>query len=204
MLQPLARERGAPGRASDQKSARAAVAGGPHEIADPLEAEHRVVDVERHHADAVIRIGGRGRDPGAQAPRLVDALLENLPLLVLAIEHELIGVLRRVELAHRGIDADLAEHAFHAEGARLVGNDRHDVLADVLVPDQRGEDPHQRHGGGDLAVLRSLEQRAEGLERRHLAAAAPPSCARADSRRAPRGAPAGSASPRCRAPACGT
>jgi hypothetical protein len=40
------------------------------------------------------------------------------------------------------------------------------VLADVLVPSQSGEDAHQRHGGRDLAVLRALEQCAEGFERR--------------------------------------
>ena len=77
------------------------------------------------------------------AARLIDALLENLALLVLAIEHELVGVLRRVQLAHRGIDADLPEHSLHAEGSRFVGDDGHDVLADVLVLDQDSQHPHQ-------------------------------------------------------------
>ncbi len=40
---------------------------------------------------------------------------------------------RFVKLAGVGVDADLAEHAFHAERARFVGHDRHDVLADLLV-----------------------------------------------------------------------
>ena len=71
------------------------------------------------------------------APGLVDALLQHLALLVLAVEHELLGVLGRVELADLAEDPQLAEHALHAERARLVGHDRHDVAADALVAQQR-------------------------------------------------------------------
>src|SRR5437660_7412464 len=39
-------------------------------------AEHRVEDVERHHVDAVVAVGGAGRHPRAQRSRLVDAFLE--------------------------------------------------------------------------------------------------------------------------------
>jgi hypothetical protein len=57
----------------------ARVAGQPGEVADPLEAEHRVVDVERHRVEAVGGVGGAGRDEGAHGARLGDALLEDLP-----------------------------------------------------------------------------------------------------------------------------
>src|SRR5207244_1251086 len=90
------------------------------------------------------------------------ALLEDLALLVLAVEHHLVLVDRLVLLTLGGIDAELAEHAFHAEGARLVRHDRHDVSSDLLVADQRGERAHERHRGRDLAALaRALEQLLE-------------------------------------------
>jgi hypothetical protein len=44
----------------------------------------------------------------------------------------LVGIDRLVQLTRVGVDADLAEHAFHAEGARLVRHDGHDVLAESL------------------------------------------------------------------------
>src|SRR4029077_15992014 len=114
MLEALARERRAPGRAADQKAARLHVAAGPGEVADPLETEHRVIDIERNHLHAVRRVRRRGRDPRAIRAALVDAFLEDLALLVLAVERELVGVLRRVQLADGRIDADLAEQTFHA------------------------------------------------------------------------------------------
>src|SRR6185436_11554365 len=53
VLQALARERGAPGSAADEKTPRARIARGPDQVADALEAEHRVVDVERKHRGAM-------------------------------------------------------------------------------------------------------------------------------------------------------
>src|SRR5205807_9970343 len=78
-------------------------------------------------------------------------------LLVLAVGHERLRILRRVQLADRGIDADLAEQSLHAEGARFVRHDRHDVATDVLVLEQNGERPHERHGGRGLALAGPLE-----------------------------------------------
>ena len=120
VLQALAVERRAPGGAAEQEPAGAQVAGGPGEVADALEPEHRVVDVERDHRDVA---GGvrRGRgDPRRHRAQLVDALLQQLAVLVLLVEHQLAGVLGRVELPDPGEDPELAEHALHAERARLV------------------------------------------------------------------------------------
>src|SRR5690606_25059764 len=128
MLQALARERRASGGAADQETARLNVARGPDEIADALEPEHGVIQIERDHAYAIVGVSSTGGDPGADRSRLVDAFLENLTFLVFLVKGELIGVLRRVELAGRRIDTDLPEHAFHAERARLIRNDGHDVL----------------------------------------------------------------------------
>src|SRR5258708_36889229 len=111
MLQTLAGERRAPGRAAHQKAPGLTVARRPNEIADSLKTEHRVINIKRHHAHAMVRVRRRGREPGAEAPCLVDAFLENLSLFVLALEHELFGILRRAGLSPRRIDADLAEHS---------------------------------------------------------------------------------------------
>jgi hypothetical protein len=115
----------------EQEAARAHVAGLPGQVAHALQAEHRVVDVERDHRHVVRAVrGGRG-DPAGHRAAFVDAFLQHLAVLVLAVVHQLVGVLRLVQLAHLAEDAELAEHAFHAEGARLRRHDRHDALADL-------------------------------------------------------------------------
>ena len=78
VLQAFAGERRAAGGRADQEAARALVGGGPDQVADALEAEHRVVDVERQHRQAVRRIRRRGRRPRRDRARLGDAFLEDL------------------------------------------------------------------------------------------------------------------------------
>ena len=82
VLQALAGQRGAAGRAAQQEAAAAHVAGGPDQVADPLEAEHRVEDVERDH---VARRGWHTSVPAAMNEAidagLGDALLEDLAVL---------------------------------------------------------------------------------------------------------------------------
>ncbi len=189
VLQPFAVERGAAGGAADEEAARAHVARRPGEIADALEAEHRIVDVERDHRHVRRRVGRRRRDPGGHRARLVDAFLEHLARLVLLVVHELVGVLRPVELADLAEDAELAEHALHAEGAAFVGHDRHDALADGLVAQERGSAPARRPWWSrSRGLRRSLQLRLEGGERRHLERLATCGVGTAESRRAPAGA----------------
>ncbi len=52
VLQALAGQRGAPGGAADQEAAGLHVAGGPGQVADALEAEHGVEDVEGDHGSS--------------------------------------------------------------------------------------------------------------------------------------------------------
>ncbi len=163
MLQPLAGERRAARRAADQEAARLLVAAGPDEVADALETEHRVVDIERHHLHVVIRIRRAGREPRAERAGLVDAFLEDLAFLVLAVVHEFARIFRRIQLALRCINADLAEHALHAERARLVGHDRHDVLADLLVARQRRQHAHEGHRRRRFALAGAIDLGFENL-----------------------------------------
>ncbi|MNY16259.1 hypothetical protein D3C86_1495150 [compost metagenome] len=96
VLQAFAVERGASGGAADQEAAGTAVAGGPGQVADALEAEHRIEHVERQHRLVVAAVAGAGGDPAGHGAGLVDAFLEDLALLVLAVEHHLILVHRLV------------------------------------------------------------------------------------------------------------
>ena len=95
VLQAFPVERGPPCRAADQEAACPQVAGRPGEIADPLEAEHGVVDVERDHWRVRRGIRRRSGDPGRHGAGLIDAFLEHLAGLVLLVVHELVGVLGR-------------------------------------------------------------------------------------------------------------
>ena len=158
VLQSLAIERGAAGGTAEEESTGPAVAGGPDQIADPLEAEHRVVDEHRDHRHAVRRVGRSGGDETCHAPRLGDPLLENLPVLRFAIIEELIGVDRLVELPSMGVDPALLEERIHAERARLVGDDRDDVLPHRLVLEQRRHERHHPGRGRDLTACALLNE----------------------------------------------
>src|SRR5579862_291486 len=63
MLQALAGEGGAAGGRAEKESTRLTVARSPDEVADALKAEHRIEDVEGHHVDAVVAVGGARSDP---------------------------------------------------------------------------------------------------------------------------------------------
>ena len=94
------------------------------------------------------------------------------PVGVLAVVHQLVAVDRLVLLAVRRVDAELAEHAFHAERARFVGDDRHQPRADLLVAQGDVQHLHERHRGADLALAAGLEQALERFELRHRRASA--------------------------------
>ncbi|MNQ89346.1 hypothetical protein D3C85_1046520 [compost metagenome] len=63
VLQPFAAQRRASGGGADQEATGTLVGGGPDQVADALEAEHRVIDIERQHRQAIDRIAGAGRRP---------------------------------------------------------------------------------------------------------------------------------------------
>ena len=167
VLQAFTVQRGAACGTAEEEAARALVACGPGEVAKALEAEHGVIDEEgdhRHAIDAVRRPGG---NPVAHRAGFVDAFLQNLPVGGFFVEHQLVGIGRRVLLAERVPDAVLAEHAFHAEGAEFVRHDGHDVLAERLVFHQGAEDADERHRGGDFAAFfGGSGDGGEGFQRR--------------------------------------
>ena len=154
VLQPLAVERGTARGAAQQEAAGLHIARSPGEIANALEAEHRVVHVKRHHDAVAGGIAGGGGDPAAHATGLVDPLLQDLAGFVFLVVHHLVFIHWGVLLAGRVVDADLAEKTFHAEGARLVHQNWHHARAQRLVAQQRCQKAHIGLGGGDFAAFR--------------------------------------------------
>ena len=157
MLQALPGQGGAAGRGPDQEAARPAVAGLPDQVADPLEAEHRVVGVEGDRLHAVVRVGGPGGNEAGHGPGLTEPLLEDGTFLLLVVEQQAALVDRLIELADVAVDTGLAEQRFHAEGAGLVRNDRHDQLAEFGIAQQLGEQMHIGHGGRQRPVAGAFE-----------------------------------------------
>ena len=131
VLETLAGQRGAAGRGADQEAAGQLVGHRPDRVAGALEAEHRVEDVERDHRLAVGRVRRPGRGRRRDAARLGDALVEHLALGGLLVGQQQLAVDGLVGLPGRVVDLGRREHRVHAEGAVLVGRDRHDPLADL-------------------------------------------------------------------------
>ena len=90
-----------------RKPRRPRIGGRPDQVADALEAEHRVVDEERDRVDAVVGVGGAGGDERRQRARLGDPLFEDLPVLRLLVVEQGVHVDRLVLLADVRVDADL-------------------------------------------------------------------------------------------------
>ena len=198
-----------PGGGAEEEAPGPGVARLPDEVADPLPAEHRIEGEERHHRHALGGVARAGGDEARHRPGLGDALLEDLPALALLVRQQQGVVDGLVLLALRGVDPELLEQRVHAEGARLVGDDRHDARAELRIAAQVAEQPGERGGGGRRLLAGAAEHLLEGRLGGQLDAAA--WCARRDggaSRRGPAGGracTAGSPSPRrarCTAAPC--
>ncbi len=137
VLKTLSVESRPPRSAPEQKAPSPGVPGEPGQISDTLKAEHRIVDIEGDHVDPVICVSGSCREPRRECARFGNPLLENLAVLLLAVIGNLVRIHGFVELAHRGINGQAAEHGLHAESTRFVGHDGHDILADLLIPAQQ-------------------------------------------------------------------
>ena len=152
VLQTLAVQRRPAGGGPKEESLGANIPGKPHQIPDPLEAEHRIIDVERHHVAVVRGIGGACGHNRCHGTGLGNALLQNLAILRLVIEQQGLDVHWLIELAFGGVNPDLSEQGIQTEGPRLIRNDRNDLSPDLFIPDQQADDPHKAHGGRNLEL----------------------------------------------------
>ena len=153
MLQTFAGERGASRRSAQQETAHPHVRGGPDEIRNPLEPEHRVINKERNCVDALRRVGRARRNERTHRPRFGDALLEDLPVFFFVVVQQGVDVHRLVFLSHARIDSDRAEQRLHAKCARFVRNNRHNQFADLGILQHLFQNADERHGGGNFAAF---------------------------------------------------
>ncbi|MNC39962.1 hypothetical protein D3C75_886490 [compost metagenome] len=100
VLQALARQGGAASGGADQEATGALVGSRPDQVADALETEHRIVDIERQHRLAVDAVGGRGGDPGRNRAGFGNALFQQLAVGGLLVVQQCTSIFRFVELAH--------------------------------------------------------------------------------------------------------
>ena len=156
VLESLAGERRATGGRAHDEAARHLVGRGPHRVAGALEAEHRVEDVDRDERLAVRRVLRAGRGERREGARLVDADVHDLALRALLVRQKEFAVDRRVLLAIGVVDLGGREVRVHAERARLIRDDRHDAVTEVLRAQQVLEQARERHGRGDLLLARTL------------------------------------------------
>ncbi len=156
VLRALAGQRGAAGGRAQHEAARELVTHLPELVAGALEPEHRVEDVDRDERLAVRRVRRARGDQGGRAARLRDAVVQHLPGGRLLVGQEQVAVHRLVGLPQRVVDLRRGEQRVHAERAVLVRGDRHEALADLLVPHQVLQQPHERHRGGDLLLAGAL------------------------------------------------
>ena len=168
VLEAFAIQGGTPGGPADEEAPGLDITRSPDQVPHPLVTEHGVEHVERDQREVVVAVGGRGGHPGGHGAILVDALLQDLALLVLPVVHDLVPVLGHVLLALGGVDAELAEHALHTEGPCLVGDDGHHALAHALVLDQGIEQAHEGHGAGHFPVAGAVQHRLEDIQLGHL------------------------------------
>ena len=117
----FAGQRGTARCRAQQEAARQLVRHRPDPVAGPLEAEHRVEDVERDHRLAVHGVRRPGSDHRAHRADLGDALVQQLALLGLLVRQQQLSVDRLIGLAMRVVDLGGREHRVHAERAELVG-----------------------------------------------------------------------------------
>ncbi len=160
VLQTFAVQRSTTGSPADQEAASLLVASLPAQVADTLEPEHRVVDVERDHRQIVGAVRGRRSQPGCACAQLVDTFLQNLAFLVFFVVSNLLTVLRGVLLAVRAVDTNLTEQTFHTESTRFVGDDRNQTIFDRLVLQHHVQGTHESDRSGNLFTL-LFQQRAE-------------------------------------------
>ena len=166
VLEALALQGGAARGAARQDAAAPDVAEEPGQVADALEAEHGIEEVDRQHGPAPRGVGRGQGDERGHGAGLGDALLEDLALAVLGVAEDEVGVDRGVALALGGVDLGLGDERLETEGAGLVGDDGRDVAAQGGVADEVAQQAGEGHGGRGRLGARSGEHVGEHRRRR--------------------------------------
>ncbi len=163
VLEAFPLQGGAARRAPGQDAPSPDVAEQPGQVADALEAEHRIEEVDGQHGAAPRGVGRRQRDERRHGTGLGDALLEDLSLAVLGVAEDEVGVHRRVALALGGVDLGLGDERLETEGACFVGDDGCDVSPEARVAYEVAQQPGEGHRRGRGLRARSGEHVGEGF-----------------------------------------
>ena len=166
VLEAFALQCGASCRGAQQESTGAHVAGGPQQVREPMEAEHRVVDEEGEHGLAPGGVGGARGGEARHRARLGDAFFQDLTVGGFLVAEQEIGVDGFVALAAGCVDLVPSEQGVDTEGARLVGNDRHDARTEARIAQQVAQQPGERPGGRCGHLLPGAGSTAPGRRRR--------------------------------------
>src|SRR5579864_3368194 len=166
VLQAFAQQSSAAGGSAHQEALAAGIGERPDQVSDALEAEHGVVGEEGNHGHTVVGVRCARRRKRRHGAGFSDAFFQNLTVAFLAIIEKHVLIVRSVELALAGVDADLADDGLHAESARFVGDDGHHQLAEVGILHHVAQHADEAHGGGDCASLGAGQRLIEEIERR--------------------------------------
>src|SRR5215470_9451616 len=109
VLQTFPSQRSAPRSSSEQEASCAHISSSPNQVADALEAEHRVINEKRDRIDPVIGVRGARGDKRADRTGFGDSFFEDLPVFGFFVVKQSIHIDRLVELADAGINSHLAE-----------------------------------------------------------------------------------------------
>ena len=154
VLQALAIESGAARSAPQQEAARLHIARRPSQVANALQTEHGVINIEGHHDAVAGAVRGGRRNPAAHTASFVDALLQNLTGFVLFVVHDLVFIHRGVQLPLRVVNTHLTEQTFHTKGTGLIHQNGHYPWPYLSVTQQDGQKAHIGLGGGNFAPFR--------------------------------------------------
>ena len=132
MLKTFTKQRCASCGRADDETFGLGVGSGPHQIAYPLESEHRIQGEERNHWNAACCITRSGSSEARQRSGFGDSFFKELPTFGFHIGDQQLVVDRFIELTLRGVNAKFAEQNLHAEGPCFVGNDRYDARPKVF------------------------------------------------------------------------
>ena len=168
VLQAFPIQRRTARRGPEQKPFGTDIAREPNQISHALKAEHRVVNVERNHVHADIRVRRSRGDKRGHRPGLVNPFFKNLPVFGFLIIKQGVAVDRIIELAFGRINTDGTKQRVHTERARFIGNNRHHAAANLRMPQKFGQDADKSHGGRSFKLARTFIKFLKKIFTRHI------------------------------------
>src|SRR5690606_3031026 len=108
VLQTFAHQGGATRRCTKQEASCPCIRRSPDKVPYSLKTEHGVEDKERNRGHTVIAVGRACCNPGGDCPRLIQAFLQDLPVLGFFVIAQLASILWRVQLPQVRVNTNLA------------------------------------------------------------------------------------------------